>query len=80
MNSTGVIFDQVLGRGGQGFVHDRRFVRISYDYSAYIGYMESFDLTEDANNPFRFSYTITFKSEKTVYTFRPRRIRLDNAQ
>ena len=61
--SNGCVFDP------QGFVRDRRFIRISYDYSSYVGYFESIDVTEDATAPFRFTYTITFKAERTSYKF-----------
>lgn len=59
--SNGCLFDN------QGFVKDRMFIRLCFDYSSYLGYFESLDLTEDAEAPFRFTYTITFKSEKTEY-------------
>ena len=42
---------------------------MSYDYASYLGYIENIDTVEDALSPFRFQYTITFKSEKTVYYF-----------
>jgi hypothetical protein len=65
--TNGCIFDN------QGFVQERRYIRISYDYASYLGYFESIDLNEDANTPFRFTYTITFKSERTAYKFVSRR-------
>lgn len=65
--TNGCIFDN------QGFVQERRYIRISYDYASYLGYFESIDLNEDANTPFRFTYTITFKSERTQYRFVSRR-------
>lgn len=61
--ANGCLFDN------QGFVKDRVFIKLSFDYSSYIGYFEAFDLTEDAMAPFRFTYTITFKAEKTEYKF-----------
>lgn len=66
--SNGCIFDN------QGFVTQRRFIRLSFDYASYLGYFESLDITEDAAYPFRFIYTITFKSEKTEYNFVSRRM------
>jgi hypothetical protein len=53
----------------RGMVSDRLFIQLSYDYACYRGYFESFDLTEAAETPFKFVYTITFKSEKTIYSF-----------
>lgn len=64
MNSNAATFDIY------GLVQDRLFIQISYDYASYLGYFESFDLTEDSVSPFRFIYTITFKSEKTLFTYR----------
>lgn len=62
-SANGCLFDN------QGFIKDRVFIKISFDYSSYIGYFESIDITEDATTPFRFTYTITFKAEKTLYRF-----------
>lgn len=56
-----------------GFVKDRKKIRLSYDYSSYLGFFESIDITEDSPAPFRFTYTVTFKAEKTEYSFRTRR-------
>jgi hypothetical protein len=61
--ANGCLFDN------QGFVKDRAFIKLSFDYSSYLGYFESIDITEDATVPFRFTYTITFKAEKTEYKF-----------
>lgn len=63
MNANGATFDL------RGMVQDRLYIQLSYDYASYMGYFESFDLTENAETPFRFIYTITFKSEKTNYSF-----------
>lgn len=52
-----------------GRATNRRYIRIYHDYGMYIGYFESFDLTEDAATPFRFTYTVTFKSEKTIFNY-----------
>jgi hypothetical protein len=68
MNANGAVFDP------QGFVRDRVYIQVSYDYASYRGYFESFDVTEAAESPYRFTYTITFKSEKTVYSFTARNI------
>lgn len=63
MDGNGATFDS------WGFIKDRLFVQLSYDYASYRGYFESIDITEDAISPYRFTYTITFKSEKTIYSF-----------
>ena len=63
MNSNGCVFDN------QGFVVERNFIRLGFDYATLLGYFESIDITEDALSPFRFTYTITFKSEKTVFWY-----------
>jgi hypothetical protein len=62
-NSNGCSFDI------KGFVNKRFYVLITYDYSSYMGFFESIDVMEDSANPFRFNYTITFKSERTIYSF-----------
>lgn len=64
---NGCIFDQ------QGFVKDRHFIRLTYDYAAFIGYFESVDTTEDAASPYRFTYNITFRAERTLYRFANRK-------
>lgn len=51
-----------------GFVRKRLYIQLAYDQGLYRGYFESMDITETADNPYRFIYTITFKSEKTIHT------------
>lgn len=63
MDGNGATFDS------WGFISARVFVQLSYDYASYRGYFESIDITEDAVSPYRFTYTIAFKSEKTIYSF-----------
>jgi len=63
MNSNAATFDI------RGFVSDRAYIQLSWDYAAYQGYFESIDITENAETPFKLIYTITFKSEKTLYSF-----------
>jgi hypothetical protein len=62
MENNGCIFDTY------GFIKERNFIQLSYDYGSYRGYIESIDTTEDSVNPFKFIYTITFKVERTLYT------------
>ena len=52
-----------------GLVSKRYSIMISYGRAAYRGYFESIDVTETAENPFRFQYTMTFKSQETVYSY-----------
>jgi hypothetical protein len=63
MNANAATFDNF------GLVKERLFLELSYAYASYRGYMESLDVVESADSPFRFNYTLTFKSEKTMYTF-----------
>jgi hypothetical protein len=53
----------------QGFIKLRYWIVISYGYSSYRGYFESFDVTEDAKTPYRFIYNAVFKAEETVYNY-----------
>jgi hypothetical protein len=52
----------------QGMIRERLYNRISFDYVTFLGYFESFDITEDSSNPFRLIYSTVFKSEKTIWT------------
>jgi hypothetical protein len=52
-----------------GLISKRYSIMISYGREAYSGYFESLDVTEIAENPFRFQYTITFKSQQTIYSY-----------
>ncbi len=61
--SNGCTFDK------NGFVKNRYYILLSYGMQAYRGLFESIDVTEDAMNPFRFIYTITFKSEETAFAY-----------
>lgn len=65
MRSNGAQF----ATDGLGLVTKRNFVRIAFDVGQFDGYIESFDLSEDSSSPFRMTYTITFKSEKTVFSY-----------
>jgi hypothetical protein len=51
-----------------GMIRERLYNRISFDYVTFLGYFESFDITEDSSNPFRLLYSTVFKSEKTIWT------------
>jgi hypothetical protein len=69
-----IIAQQISGTNGaefdsQGFVKAKKYIQLSYDYAIFRGYIESLDITEDASTPFRFTYTLTFKSEKTIFMY-----------
>jgi hypothetical protein len=51
-----------------GMIRERLYNRISFDYVTFLGYFESFDITEDSSNPFRLMYSTVFKAEKTIWT------------
>lgn len=51
-----------------GMIRERLYNRISFDYVTFLGYFESFDITEDSSNPYRLLYSAVFKSEKTIWT------------
>ncbi len=63
MNSNAANFDT------RGLINNRYLIEMGYDYAAYRGYFESLDVTEDAEQPFKFIYTATFKVEKTIFSF-----------
>jgi hypothetical protein len=49
----------------RGMIKERVLIRITLDYVSFLGYFENFDLIEDSASPYRFTYNITFKSERT---------------
>jgi hypothetical protein len=49
----------------RGMIKERVLIRITLDYTSFLGYFENFDLIEDSSSPYRFIYNITFKSERT---------------
>lgn len=61
--ANGCLFDD------RGFISKRNYIRLTYDYSSYLGYFESLDIVEESIDPYKFTYTITFKVEKTEYSF-----------
>jgi len=56
-----------LNHPRRGLIKERLYVQVRFDYMIYLGYFETFDITEDANNPFRMMYNLVFKSEKTIW-------------
>lgn len=63
MNSQAANYDV------RGFVKERFFIELSYDIATYLGYFESIDITEAAASPFKFDYIMTFKAEKTIFSY-----------
>jgi hypothetical protein len=51
-----------------GMIRERLYIRITFDYVTFIGYFESFDITEDTTSPFRLLYSGVYKAEKTIWT------------
>jgi hypothetical protein len=51
-----------------GMIRERLYNRISFDYVTFLGYFESFDITDDSANPFKLIYSTVFKAEKTIWT------------
>ena len=51
----------------EGLVKERLYVNLAFDYLSCMGYLDTFDISEDSTSPFRMTYTIVFKSEKTVW-------------
>ena len=75
LSINGLVYnDPVQNTPSAGFITKRYYMGLSYDYALYKGYIESIDIQENEENPYRFIYTITFKSEITEYTFTPRSI------
>jgi hypothetical protein len=50
-----------------GLVKERLYLKLTFDYVSFVGYFDSFDVTEDSANPFRMTYNALFKAERTKY-------------
>ena len=64
------IYRNVKARGShprQGMLRERLYIRMQFDFATFIGYFESFDITESSASPFRLTYNLSFKSEKTIW-------------
>lgn len=51
-----------------GLIRERLYIRIKFDFFEIVGYFESFDINEDSASPYRFTYSASFKVEKTKYS------------
>jgi len=78
MHTNGMKFYELIQNGidiatswvnAPGMPMSRSYVNLYHDYGSYLGYFESFDVTEDSQAPFRFTYNITFKSERTIFNY-----------
>lgn len=59
--------DFVNNHPREGLVKERLYVNLVFDYLSCMGYLDTFDVSEDSSSPFKMTYTIVFKSEKTTY-------------
>jgi hypothetical protein len=64
IHNNGLTYDEYTG-----LVIARSVVHIGYEYGNFKGYFESIDVTEDSAAPFRYTYTITFKSEESQLNY-----------
>ena len=60
---NGCMFDS------SGLIKRRYYVMVSFGNASYKGFFENIDVTEIAADPYRYQYTITFKSEETLYSY-----------
>jgi len=52
-----------------GLVSKRYYIYLSYGNTAYKGFFENVDVTEVGSDPFRYQFTVTFKSQETIYSY-----------
>jgi len=48
----------------RGLAKERLYINLYFDYLSATGYFESFDLMQDENDPFKLTYSISFKAER----------------
>jgi hypothetical protein len=60
-------FEFVNNHPREGMVKERLYINFAFDYFSCMGYLDTFDIVEDSKSPYRMTYTLVFKSEKTVY-------------
>lgn len=51
----------------EGLVKERLYMNLVFDYISCYGYLDTFDIAESSTVPYRMTYTMVFKSEKTTY-------------
>lgn len=63
----GISKNFLLNHPRKGMIKERLYVNIFFDYVSFVGYFETFDIIEDAKNPYQFTYNAIFKAERTKY-------------
>jgi len=63
IRANGCFFDSM------GMLSRRYSIQLSYGSMAFKGYFENIDITEEASNPYKFTFTITFKSQETIFSY-----------
>jgi hypothetical protein len=51
----------------EGLPKERLYMNFVFDYLSCLGYLDTFDISESSTSPYRMTYTLVFKSEKTVW-------------
>jgi len=51
----------------EGLVKERLYMNFVFDYLSCYGYIDTFDIVDSSTSPYRMTYTLVFKSEKTIY-------------
>jgi hypothetical protein len=57
----------VLNHPREGLPKERLYLNLDFDYLSCYGYLDTFDIAESSASPYRMTYTLVFKSEKTIY-------------
>jgi hypothetical protein len=51
----------------EGMIKERLYMNLVFDYISCYGYLDAFDVSESSTSPYRMTYSLVFKSEKTEY-------------
>jgi hypothetical protein len=51
----------------EGLAKERLYMNLDFDYLSCFGYLDTFDIADSSTSPYRMTYTMVFKSEKTIY-------------
>jgi len=68
IRANGCFFDSM------GMLAKRNYIMLSYGSMAFKGYFENIDVTEEATNPYKFTFTVTYKSQETIFSYVDRNI------
>jgi hypothetical protein len=74
IRANGCFFDSF------GMLSKRNYIMLSYGSSAYKGFFDNIDITEDSSNPYKFMFTVTFKVEETVFSYVDRNVSYNDIQ